>query len=122
MAYATHQKLSQGIILHLSQLASHTRNLERTPTASLSVSEHEIEADDPQRLARFTLTGVVATVATGSRDFQRAVDLYRTVLPDSLPRFDFKDFRLYRFVPTAARFVAGFAQAYTIRGDDLDRV
>jgi hypothetical protein len=33
--------------------------------------------------------------------------------------FDFGDFNLYRFIPQSARYVGGFARAYTLTAEQL---
>ena len=100
-----------GLILHLSRLAAHTRNLERTPKAAISVSEREIQDADPQCLARLSMEGNISAIAPESQGYEEAVRAYQERLPKSIPRFDFSDFMLVSFVPFSARFVGGFARA-----------
>lgn len=121
VAYAVHDALERGIVLHVSSLAAHTRNFEHCPHASLGVSEQEGTGSDPQRLARLALIGSVSILQPGSECHEEATHLYQRRLPDSVPLFAFADFRLIRFLPTEARFVAGFARAYTFSAVDLER-
>jgi hypothetical protein len=53
-------------------------------------------------------------IAKDSADDQQAVACYQTRLPDSLPRFAFSDFLLFRLTPIRIRWVGGFARAYTL--------
>jgi len=45
----------------------------------------------------------------------------RKRFPDSSLLFGFGDFLLFRLVPREARFVAGFARAYTIDAEELKK-
>lgn len=108
-----------GILLHLSTLAAHTRNLLADPRAGLAISAPERAAKDPQTLARVTLQGVVMVIAQDSEDYSVAVRCYQERLPGSIPRFGFSDFLLLRLTPTRIRFVGGFASAHTLDGAAL---
>lgn len=106
-----------GFLLHLSTLASHTRNLLADPRAGLAISEPEREGEDPQTLARVMMQGRVTIVPKDSMDYREMAQHYQTVLPASTPRFEFDDFLLLRLTPVRVRFVGGFARAYTL--DDI---
>lgn len=113
VAYAPADDFS-ALWLHLSRLASHTRNLLDDPRAALAVSEAERPDHDPQQLARVTLFGRVEVVERDSTDYATAARLYLHRLPDAEQLFSFADFRLFRFIPERARLVGGFARAYTL--------
>ena len=104
----------QGFLLHLSDLASHTRNLLREPRASLAISEQERPDTDPQTLARLTLFGSVAQIARDDPAYPAAAARYQQRLPDAVPLFEFGDFRLLRFRPARVRFIGGFARAFSL--------
>ncbi len=103
-----------GFLLHLSRLAAHTRNLLEDPRACLAISEAEAAGQDPQLLARVSIQGVVEAIPPQSADHARAGQRYRERLPDSEPLFGFGDFVLLRLKPERARFISGFARAYTL--------
>ena len=103
-----------GFLLHLSTLASHTRNLLADPRAGLAISELEREGEDPQTLARVTIQGKVTILPKDSPDYQEIARRYQQILPFSTPRFDFGDFLLLHLMPVRIRFVGGFARAYTL--------
>jgi len=118
VAYALHE--SQGALLFfLSQLAQHTRNLLDSPQASLAVTEPDAHDGDPQRLQRVTLAGTAEVVRRGSPTFEDAAQCYVDRFPDALPRFELGDFLLFRFVPTEARYVGGFARAARFGWEDV---
>ena len=104
----------------LRRLSLHTRHLLENPKASLAVSEPETaEVANPQTLARVSVQGEAAELAPGSPEYGAARALYEARLPASIPLFGFGDFLLFRFVPREARYVAGFARAYTLTAQDL---
>ena len=104
----------RGFLLHLSTLATHTRNLLADPRVGLAISKPEQDGTDPQQLARVMIQGQVAVLARDHPDYSQAAACYQTRLPDSLPRFEFGDFLLLRLTPIRIRWVGGFARAYTL--------
>ena len=46
---------------------------------------------------------------------------YLSRLSAAAPLFDFPDFALFRFVPSEARYIGGFARAYTLTPEHLRR-
>ncbi|MCP5158346.1 MAG: pyridoxamine 5'-phosphate oxidase family protein [Gammaproteobacteria bacterium] len=113
VAYAPELDFS-GFLFHLSTLAGHTRNLLAHPHAGLAISELEREGEDPQTLARIMIKGEAAVIARDSAAYPEAARCYQERLPDSTPRFAFGDFLLFRFNPITARFIGGFARAYSL--------
>jgi putative heme iron utilization protein len=103
-----------GFLLHLSQLSPHTRQLAIDPRASLLIAEPDDQRNDVQTLARITLTGAVVLLPRNTPEYDAARSLYLARLPAAAMLFDFTDFGLYRFVPDGARYVGGFARAYTL--------
>jgi hypothetical protein len=121
VAYAPEPDL-QGVVLHLSRLALHTRNLLETPRASLGISSADPGTGDPQALARVSLQGRVEIITPHDPSYAAARTLYLTRLPDAKPLFAFADFQLLRLVIERARFVGGFALARTFLAADLAQV
>jgi putative heme iron utilization protein len=103
-----------GLLLNISQLAAHTRNLLHDPRASLAVTETERAGCDPQQLARLMMDGGVTVIPRTAADYEIAVERYQAALPMSKRLFGFSDFILMRFQPLRVRFVGGFAQSYTL--------
>ena len=108
-----------GFLLHLSALSPHTQHLAADPRASLLIAERDDDRDDPQTLARITLVGSIALIARTAPDYDSAKNTYLARLPAATMLLDFHDFNLYRFVPTEARYVGGFARAFTLSVGDL---
>lgn len=108
-----------GFLMHLSQLSQHTKNLLVNPSASLAISEPETGAENPQTLARVSIQGDVESLPPDAPGYTEAAETYKLRLPASVPLFDFGDFFLFRLVPQEARFIAGFARAYTVSAAKL---
>ncbi len=102
------------LLLHLSTLARHARNALARPRVSLAVSEPYAGQPDPQTLARVSVQGDIEPIAREHADFSRLRACYVAALPASEPRFAFTDFHLLRLVVGRARYVGGFARAFTI--------
>ena len=109
-----------GFLLHLSRLSAHTRNLLASPSASIVISETDTaQIRDPQTLGRVSIQGEARPLRGDLRGYPEAKALYEKRFPASSPLFGFGDFLLFRFVPREARFVAGFARAYTVTLEEL---
>lgn len=108
-----------SLLLHLSRLAKHTRNLAGEGTMALAISERDDGRSDPQTLARITLEGAVAVVERGSADYLSGKERYLARLPDAEMLFGFEDFSLFRFTPQAARYVEGFGSTHRLNGERL---
>ena len=113
VAYAPEAHL-EGVLLLLSELAQHTRNLLADPRVSLVVSDPDGGDGDPQLLPRATLIGAARSIASDTAEFAAARLLYLSHFPDAEMRFELADFHLFRLAPSAVRYVGGFARAASI--------
>jgi heme iron utilization protein len=120
VAYAAEPDFS-GLLLHLSRLAAHTRQLLAAPQSSLLICERDDGRDDVQTLARITLAGAATPIPAASAAYADARACYLARLPTATPLFDFPDFILFRFIPSEARYIGGFALAYTLTPEQLRR-
>jgi putative heme iron utilization protein len=119
VAYACEPDFA-GFLLHLSRLSAHTRNLLASPSASIAISEPDTaQVHNPQTLARVSIQCEARPLREDSPGYAEAKALYEKRFPDSSPLFGFDDFLLFRLVPREARFVAGFARAYTVGAGEL---
>ena len=110
---------ADGLVVHLSQLAKHTRNLMERPQFSLSVSEPDDGREDPQTLARASLSGEAIIINRDDEHYASARRAYLARLPEAEPRFDFGDFHLILLEIRSGQFVGGFARAFKISASDL---
>lgn len=108
-----------GFLMLLSGLSLHTRNLLTSPPASLVISEPDTGAGNPQTLARVSIQGEARPLGKDSPGYAEAKAVYEKRLSASAPLFGFEDFSLFCLVPREARFIAGFARAYTMSAEEL---
>ena len=111
-----------ALVVHLSGLAAHTRNLEAHPRASLLVMAAEAEAEPVHALARVTLDVVAETPPRDGDDWLAAGSAYLARFPEAIPMTALGDFRFVLLRPVGARQVAGFGAARTVDGAELARV
>ena len=108
-----------SLILHVSRLAAHTRDMLDNPDVSLLITESEAAGKMPQALARVTAQGRAQKLDRDSQDHTDARDVYLARFPDAAPLFEFSDFSIFIIKPVSARVIAGFGQAVTITGEDF---
>ena len=108
-----------GFLMHLSRLALHTRYLETNPHASLSFTEPDRGAGDPQELARVSLQGYIETIGRSTGGYSSARECYLARFPAAATTFGLGDFALVRFVTETARYVPGFGRVHRLTVADL---
>ncbi len=108
----------RSVVIHVSALAAHTRNLQRSPRASLMVCTAEVAGEPVHALARVTLD-MMASEATDANDAQACRAIYLDRFPDAQPMTALADFRFVRLRPLGARQVAGFGAARSLDTADL---
>lgn len=101
-------------IIHVSQLAAHTRDMLAHPPVSLLVMARPAPGVTAQETARITVQGEALQLARDTPDYASAKAAYLARFPQSEMMFGFADFSLFAIVPESIRFVGGFAQATTI--------
>jgi heme iron utilization protein len=100
-----------GFVIHVSRLASHTKDMTLDPTISLLVMALPTTHVPPQGVPRVTIQGQATQCAEPSQVHAEAKAAYLARFPQSMEMFGFADFSLFVIRPTSARFVGGFAQA-----------
>ena len=101
------------VLMLLSDLADHTKNLKADNRASILV-DGTAGLDDPLTGARASLHGTVERV-----DDPTLIDRYVRRHPSAAMYRGFKDFNLYRLTPDKAHLVAGFGRIHWVQGDGL---
>lgn len=109
-------------IIHVSQLAAHTKDMLTSPPVSLLVIAPPVPGVVAQEQARITVQGEAVQRVAGTSGHAAAKAAYLARFPQSEPMFDFSDFSLFVIVPDTIRFVGGFAQATTISRETLAEV
>jgi heme iron utilization protein len=102
------------LILLLSDLSDHARNLQRDPRASLLL-DGTLELKEPLTGPRLTLVGEVHRSADQQPDKVR----YLEVHPEAALYAGFGDFHLYRFRISEGLFVAGFGRIFRLKPEEL---
>lgn len=107
------------LLIHVSALATHTRDLQEHPRASLLVMAEADAQTPPQALPRVALQ-VQATVLPREGDaYASAKAAYLARFPDSAVTFELADFSIVALAPLSARLVVGFGRAHGLAGDSL---
>jgi hypothetical protein len=102
------------LILLLSDLSDHARNLQRDPRASL-LMDGTLELKEPLTGPRLTLIGEVQH----SPDQAGDKALYLKAHPEAELYAGFGDFKFYRFRILEGLFVAGFGRIFRLKPEEL---
>jgi putative heme iron utilization protein len=113
---------SAQLVIHVSGLAAHTRNLQTTPRVSLLVMQAEVAGEPVHALARVTLEGVAAVLERESAVWLLARDAYLTRFPDAQPMTELGDFMFVGIAVQGARQVAGFGAARSLDAQTVAEV
>jgi putative heme iron utilization protein len=105
--------------IHVSRLATHTRDMLASPRVSLLIVAPV--ADTPQSRARVTVQGDAHPLDRESVEYAAAKASYIARFPHTADIFGFADFSLFRIAPVSARVVGGFAQAFSLGRDSFVR-
>ena len=100
-------------IFLISELAEHTKNLERDPRASLLVAEGG--AADPLANGRVTILGLCTRVEVDSGSARAA---FFTAHPNSSYYADFRDFAFWKLQVNHVRYIGGYGRMSWISETD----
>lgn len=111
-----------AFVIHVSHLASHTRDMLQHAGVSLMVAA-PLEPDiAPQALARVTIQAAAARCDEGTPAHASARAAYIDHFPGAAELFSFADFEVFLLTPQACRFIGGFARATDVSTADLMQV
>jgi putative heme iron utilization protein len=108
-----------GFVIHVSQLATHTKDMLLSPQVSLLVVAPPLPEIPAQALARVTIQAQAEPYADLTQGQAEAKAAYLARFPQSAQMFTFSDFSLFAILPSSIRFVGGFAQATSISPEVL---
>jgi putative heme iron utilization protein len=108
---------SRSLVIHVSRLATHTKDMEAGPAVSVLVVADRDPTVPPQALARLTIAGHARPCDAAHPEYAAARSSYLCRFPQSEPMFGFADFSLFLIEPESVRLVAGFAQAWSVGRD-----
>jgi putative heme iron utilization protein len=103
-----------GFVIHVSQLAAHTKDMLSSPAVSLLVTALPAPEVPAQATARVSIQGQAKPWTDSTHGYAEARAAYLSRFPQSAEMFGFGDFSLFVIQPSSARFVGGFAQAMTL--------
>jgi heme iron utilization protein len=110
------------LVIHVSALAAHTRNLLAHPQVSLLVMAGEADAEPVHALPRVTFDAVAQLPARDSPAWAAARSAYLARFPEAEPMTELGDFMFVLLRPTTARQVAGFGAARSVDATELAQV
>lgn len=99
------------LVIHVSALAAHTRNLQERAPVSLLVMQSEAPREPVHALPRVTLQGRATVLERESLQWGACRDAYVARFPEAEPMTQFGDFMFVAIDVTDARQVAGFGVA-----------
>jgi heme iron utilization protein len=109
----------RSLVIHVSGLAAHTRNLQRTPRVSVLVCQAEVAGEPVHALPRVTLDAMATPTEPGGTDALACRAAYLARFPDAEPMTALGDFRFVRLCLLGARQVAGFGAARSLDAAEL---
>ena len=120
VSYAMRQ--GGGLLIHLSNLSAHKKQLLTNPKCSLLIAEPDDGRAEVMSLARVALNGNAIKLNKETPEYAEAKAAFLAKLPTSEMMFALADFDLFCIVPTSGRFIAGFGRAFGLSTDDLERL
>ena len=107
------------LVIHVSGLAAHTRNLRSTPAVSLMVMRAEVAGEPVHALPRVTFDGRAELLDIANPISQSCRAAYLARFPEAAPMTELGDFMFVAIHPTGAREVAGFGAARFLDSQQL---
>lgn len=123
-SYAPYMYDQNRFYVYISDIATHAKNLQRNPKASLFFVEDESKTDNLFARKRVSLQCDSQKITRGSERFEEVLSLFAE-------KFDAKmvatlkkmtDFNLYEFKVTYGEATFGFGKAYFIGGENMDEL
>lgn len=107
------------LVIHVSALAPHTRDMQEHARVSLLVMAEPAAGQPPQALPRVALEADAAMLTRDEPEYSAARAAYLQRFPDAAPTFELGDFSIVVLQPLSARLVAGFGRAHALVGEAL---
>jgi putative heme iron utilization protein len=110
------------LVLHVSGLAAHTRNMQQRPQVSLLIMQPEAPGVAVHDLPRVTLNGAAVLLPTGSNDWRICRDAYLYRFPEAEPMSQLADFRFAAITVKDGRQIAGFGATRDVNAQEIQRI
>lgn len=118
VAFSINENFSELYIL-ISQLAKHSKNIALNNNISLMICQPETEAENPQTLARISITGTAHLINKNTEEYISAKNNYLAKNSSAVMYFSLGDFQLYKMDIDKGRYVAGFARTFNLSKESL---
>jgi len=109
------------LIIHVSDLAAHTRYLRDRPKVSVLVMQHELPGEPVHALPRATLGGDADVLESNRPEWEPCRAAYLARFPEAEPMTQLDDFRFVAVHVHHARQISGFAAARDVGEEELQR-
>lgn len=113
---------SASVVIHISGLAAHTRNLQAAPNVSLLVMQSETAGEPVHALPRVTLIGQATVLEPGNAAWAASRAAYLARFPEAEPMTELGDFMFVAIQVSGARQVAGFGAARSLDAETIKSV
>jgi heme iron utilization protein len=107
------------LVIHVSGLAPHTRNLQARPQVSMLVMQPEVASEPVHALPRVTLECAAMALQPHSPEWQLGRAAYVKRFPEAEYMTQLGDFVFFSLQVRGARQVAGFGAARSVGAEDL---
>jgi putative heme iron utilization protein len=111
--------VASRLVIHVSLLAPHTRNLLAIPSVSVMVMESEVPGEPVHALPRVSFEGIATRLEPESPPWLTARAAYLTRFPEAELMTTLGDFSFVTVELISARQVAGFGTARPLDTDDI---
>lgn len=111
-----------SVVIHVSCLAAHTGNLQRSASVSLMVMQAETAGEPVHALPRVTLEAHAVVPEAESPIWRDCRAAYLARFPEAEPMTALGDFRFVALRVSGARQVAGFGAARSVSAEEIDQV
>lgn len=109
------------LLIHVSALAPHSRDMRAHPRVALLVTAEADGDVSPLALPRVALQAEARFLARDGDGYATGRTAYLQRFPDAATPFELGDFALVALQPLSARLVAGFGRAQALVGPALER-
>ena len=107
------------VVIHVSALATHTRDMLAHPRVGLLVMAQCSADVSPQACPRVSLQADAEHVPPDADGHAEARAHYLARFPDAAVTFELADFSIFILRPVSARLIAGFGRAGSLVGEPL---
>lgn len=123
-SYAPYVYDNNHFYVYISDIATHAKNIQKTPKASLFFIEDECKSENLFARKRISLQCDSVKIARSSERFEEVLDLFAkkfdTKMVTTLKQMS--DFNLYEFKVGYGEATFGFGKAYFIGGENMDQL